>query len=113
MILVSFLAVLPAMAGLAVEALWNGIVSPVCGFAAISFIQGVGLFLLGQILTGGIVMAFFLVGGGIHALGHRHGEWRNHWHGMTPDERREFIERRRREHFGFRTNVTSREDAAK
>lgn len=111
-ILLLFLIVFPACAGIVVTALWNSIIPAICGFAAITFWQGVGLFFLGQFLTGGFVLALFLVGGGIHALGHHRGEWNSHWHNMTDEQRREFIDRRRREHFGFRNRQNKSEDAA-
>lgn len=53
----------------------------------------------------------FFAGGGIHAIGHKHGEWKNHWHNMTDEQRREFIKRRRCEHFGFRNRQNKNEDA--
>lgn len=111
-ILLLFVIVFPTLAGLIVTALWNGIIPAVCGFTTITFWQGVGLFLIGQILTGGVLLAFFLIGASFHAVGHHHGEWSGHWHNMTDEQRREFIERRRREHFGFRNRKTGGEDAA-
>lgn len=107
-----FLVVFPALAGIAVMFLWNSIIPVVCGFSAITFWQGVGLFLIGQILTGGILFALFFVLAGIHAVTHHRGELRNHWHGMTDEQRHEFIERRRREHFGFRRRETDGDYAA-
>lgn len=111
-LLLLFLIVFPALAGVVVTALWNGIVTTTCGFAAITCWQGVGLFILGQILTGGFMLALFFIGGGIHALGHHHGEWGSHWHNMTDQQRREFIIRRRREHFGFPTRQNRSENTA-
>lgn len=112
-VLILLLAVFPGGAALAVRELWNVIVTTVCGFAAITFWQAVGLFLLSQILTGGFLLAIFLVGGSIHALGHHHaGELKAHWFNMTDEQRRQFIERRRREHFRFRNRTKSGEDAA-
>lgn len=111
-VLLLFIVVFPALAGMAVMALWNSIIPAVCGYSAITFTQGAGLFFLGQILSGGILLALFLVGGGIHALGHHHGEWKGHWHNMTDEQRREFINRRRREHFGFHNSQNQHEDAA-
>lgn len=111
-ILIIFLVVFPALAGLAVTALWNGIVPGVCGFASISFWQGVGLFVMGQILTGGVLFALVFIGGSFHAMRHHHGEWHAHWHNMTKEQRREFIERRRREHLGFGNSKTEAENAA-
>lgn len=107
-----FLIVFPALAGLVVMALWNCIVPAVCGFSAIGFWQGVGLFVMGQILSGGVLFSLFFVGWGVHAIGHRHNDWHSHWHNMTDEQRREFIERRRREHFGFGHRKESVENAA-
>ena len=95
------------MAGLAVMALWNSIIVAACGFAAITFIQAVGLFIFGQILSGGVILGLFMLGGGIHAITHHHGrlhEMSSHWHYMTDEQRREFIERRRA-HFGSYRNT--------
>lgn len=98
--LIAFLIFIPGLAGQAIVFLWNSIIVPACGFTAIGFFQGVGLFVLGQILTGGIVLGLFMLGGSIHALQHHHGKWKDHWHNMTDEQRREFIARRRA-HFGF------------
>lgn len=111
-IILLFLVVVPSLAGLAVTLLWNGIVTVACGFAPIGFWQGAGLFVLGQILTGGFILGLFLLGGSIHAAGRRHaGDWHAHWHNMTDEQRREFIERRR-EYFGFRKRTRTREENA-
>ncbi|MDE5788683.1 MAG: hypothetical protein K2H79_09140 [Bacteroidaceae bacterium] len=104
------LGVVPAVAGWGITALWNGILSAACGFAAIGFWQGVGLFLLGQLLSGGFLLGLFLIGGCIRAIGHPRADWRGHWHNMTDEQRREFIERRHREHFGFRSRATQAEE---
>lgn len=108
-----FLIVFPSLAGAVVMVLWNSIIPAICGFVTITFWQGVGLFVLGQILTGGFLFMLFLLGGGIHAIGHRHGEWRSHLHNMTDEQRREFINRRRREHFfGFPNRPNKDENVA-
>ena len=106
------LIAVPVLAGLGIMALWNGIVTTICGFAAISFLEGVGLFLLGQLLTCGFIIPLFLGFGSIHALRHRGEDWRNHWHRMSDEERREFIQRRR-EMFGFRNRPGNEEEASK
>lgn len=106
-----FLIVFPSLAGVAVMALWNSLIPGICGFATITFLQAVGLFFLGQFLAGGFLLALFFIGGGIHALRHRNGAWNNHWHNMTDEQRRGFINRRRREHFGFRNRQNKNEDA--
>jgi predicted Fe-S protein YdhL (DUF1289 family) len=84
----------PAAAGYAITLLWNWLMPALCGFAAISYPQGVGLFLLGQFLSAGFIIGLFLLGGFCHAAVHR-GAHRNHWHDMTDEERREFFDRRR------------------
>lgn len=110
--LLLFIAVIPSLAALAITALWNSILVTACGFAAIGFWQGAGLFLLGQILSGGFVLAPFLIGGSLHKIFHHGADWHDRWHNMTEEQRRELIERRRREHFGFRNRKTSGADAA-
>lgn len=110
-LLLLFLIVFPSLAGVAVMALWNSLIPAICGFATITFLQGVGLFFLGQLLTGGFLLALFFIAGGMHALVHRQSEWKSHWHNMTDEQRREFINRRRREHFGFRNRQNKNEDA--
>ena len=113
-IFASLLALLaiPALAGLGIMALWNGIVTTICGFSAITFFQGVGLFLLGQLLSCGFIIPLFFGFGSLHALRHNHGDWHDHWHKMSDEERREFIQRRR-EMFGFRNRPGNGEDASK
>lgn len=110
--LLTFIAVIPAIAGGAITFLWNSILTNVCGFASICFWQGVGLFFLGQIMTGGFVFALFLIGGSIHKIFHHDTDWHSHWHNMTKEQRHEFIERRYRAHFGFRNHKTPDADAA-
>lgn len=106
-------AIIPALASLAITALWNSVLTAACGFAAISFWQGIGLFLLGQILSGGFIIAIFAIGGGLHRIFHDHDhDWHSHWHNMSAQQRREFIERRRSEHFRFRNQSASTENAA-
>ena len=106
------LIAVPALAGLGVMALWNGIITTICGFSAITFFQGVGLFLLGQLLSSGFIIMLFLGFGSFHAIFHNHGDWRDHWHKMSDEERREFIQRRR-EMFGFRNRPGNGKDTSK
>lgn len=105
-----FLAI-PALAGFGITALWNNIITDVCGFAAINFLQGLGLFFLGQLLSGGFIIALFLLFGSLHGIIHSREHWRNHWHNMTDEQRRDFI-LRRREHFGFPKHPYSEDNAA-
>lgn len=62
--------------------------------------------------TGGFIIGLFILLGSLHKVFHHHGDWAAHWHGMTDSERREFIERRRREHHMFHHSAIEREDAA-
>lgn len=98
-LLLLFLVVFPSLAGVVVMELWNNLIPTICGFATITFLQSVGLFFLGQLLTGGFLVMIFVLMGCLHKLTHHHGEWHDHWHKMTDEERREFI-LKRREHFG-------------
>lgn len=96
-----FFVAIPLAAGFATTLLWNNILTSACGFSAIGIWQGVGIFMLGQILSAGFVLGgFFTVGSIHHIMGHRGGKFGRHWHNMTDEERRAFIERRAK--FGFR-----------
>ena len=106
------LIAVPVLAGLGVMALWNGIVTTICGFKAITFLQGVGLFFLGQLLSSGFIIPLFLGFGSLHAIRHNHGDLHDHWHKMSDEERREFI-LRRREMFGFRNRPGNGEEFSK
>jgi hypothetical protein len=72
-----------AALGWLVMALWNWLVPPLFGLSIITFWQGLGLFVLGRLLFGG--MRFF---GGHHAA-HRH-QMHERWKHMTPEERESF-----------------------
>ena len=109
--LIAMLAI-PALAGLGILALWNGIVTAVCGFAAITFYQAVGLFLLGQLLSSGFIIALLFGFGSLHTIIRHRGDWHDHWHKISNEERREFIQRRR-EMFSFRNRPGNGDDASK
>lgn len=105
-----FLVAIPLLAGFATMTLWNNILSAACGFSIIDLWQGVGIFILGQLLSAGFILGcFFAVGSIHHFMGHPRGELRHHWHNMTEEERREFLERRAT--FGFRHNHQNNGDA--
>ena len=105
------LIAIPALAGLGIMALWNGVVTTICGFTSITFFQSVGLFLLGQLLSSGFIIPLFLGFGCLHAIRHNRGDWHDHWHKMSDEERREFIQRRR-EMFGFRNRPVNGEEVS-
>lgn len=74
--------------------LWNFLIPSIFGLTTISFWQALGLFVLARILFGG-----FKPGRG-RMWGHGgenpiHKKWRN----MTPEQRKEFVNKRRK--FGF------------
>ena len=92
---VGFLAV-AALISVVVMALWNWLMPAVFGLGTIGFWQAAGIFVLSRILFGGY-------GGGHgfrkrkrHAGGH---PVLNKWMNMTPEQRQEFV-RKRREHSG-------------
>lgn len=110
--LILFLAVIPLLAGWVTTLLWNSILTAACGFAEIGLWQGVGIFILGQILSVGFVIGSFFVFGSLHRItSHHGGEIGRHWHNMTEEERREFIERRAK--FGFHHHHQPSGDATK
>lgn len=73
-------------------ALWNAIITPVCGFLTITFWQALGLLTLGLTLSGGMIVAIAMLA---HAFNHHHAANRDElyrkWHSMTDEQRREFI----------------------
>ncbi|MFL6617024.1 MAG: hypothetical protein ACJ8MH_00395 [Povalibacter sp.] len=72
-----------AALGWLVMALWNWLLPPLFGLSSITFWQGLGLFVLGRLLFGG--MRFF---GGHHAA-HRH-HLHERWKHMSAEERESF-----------------------
>jgi len=82
-----------AVAGfsLAVMLLWNAIIPGIFGLGIINFCQALGLLVLTRILFGGFG----------HGMGRRCGGMgyknaiREKWMNMTPEERKEFVKRRK------------------
>lgn len=90
--------------------LWNLLVPGIFGLTTINFWQALGLLALSRILFGGFGRGK-MMGGGFHGKGHNpiHDKWMK----MTPEQRKEFISRRRK--FGFggpfgRDNFWERDD---
>ena len=88
-----------AGAGAVVMLLWNWLMPAIFGLISISFWQALGLFILARILFGGFGLGRK---GMMHGMMH-HGMGENpmheKWRKMTPEQRKEFIEKRRK--FGF------------
>jgi hypothetical protein len=87
--------------GAAVLLLWNVLLPPIFGVAAINFWQAVGLLALCRILFGS-----FGGFGGRHWMSHAHAHFhdnpiREKWMKMTPEERKEFIKKRHHFNHGF------------
>ena len=83
--------------GVAVMLLWNWLMPSLFGLATVNFWQSLGLLVLCRILFGSFKPWH-------HKKCRTHGEGvRNHlrekWQKMTPDERKEFVNKRK-EHFG-------------
>jgi len=97
-IIIFWIAALAAISAL-VMVLWNALMPVIFGLAVINFWQALGLFVLARILLGG----FGFGRNGFHGGKYMHGMGENplheKWKKMTPEERKEFIERRRK--FGF------------
>lgn len=78
--------------------LWNWLMPPLFGLVTISFWQAIGLFILARILFGsfGWGKGRMMMADRMHKnMGPIHEKWRK----MTPEQREEFINRRRK--FGF------------
>jgi hypothetical protein len=93
---VGFLLV-AAASGAIVMLLWNWLMPSIFGLAVINFWQAAGLLILARILLGGFGGGRHgMMGGGMHD---RNNPSHEKWMKMTPEQRREFINKRRR--FGF------------
>ncbi len=90
--------VIIAALGAVVMLLWNWLIPAIFGLGTINFLQALGLFVLARLLFGGF--GFGRRNRMSHHMGRMgdnpvHEKWKN----MTPEERKQFIEKRRR--FGF------------
>lgn len=77
--------------------LWNWLMPAIFGLITISFWQAFGLLALARILFGGFGSGKYNVKRVMHGMGENpiHKKWKE----MTPEQREEFVKRRRR--FGF------------
>ncbi len=78
--------------------LWNLLIPSIFGLGVISFWQALGLFVLARILFGGFGLGHrMMMGGGMR--GAHSNPIHEKWMKMSPEERKEFINRRKQ--FGF------------
>lgn len=110
---VGFLLLVAAFSAV-VMLLWNWLMPSIFGLVSINFWQAAGLFVLARILLGG----FGFGGGKAMMAGGMQGRSRNpihrKWMQMTPEQREEFIHRRRKHghghHFGRDRYQEERQD---
>lgn len=92
----------PAAGAAIVMLLWNALLPALCGFAAVTYWQALGLLALGLTLSGAMLL---LVAALCHSLHPAHRgrsrEMRTKWRSMTEEQRREFLGARG---FGMRTD---------
>lgn len=88
--LFAFLAVLAAITTV-VMLLWNALIPAIIGWSFISYWQAMGLIVLSRLLLGGLGRHGMGGFGGCHP---HHGPMHDKLHGMSRNERRDFIRRR-------------------
>jgi hypothetical protein len=81
----------------AVMLLWNALIPSIFGLGIISFWQALGLLVLSRLLFGG-----FGHGGGRRFGGKHRNAMREKWMSMTPDQKKEFINKRKEHMWGGR-----------
>ena len=81
--IVAIVAVALVVFGFVTMHLWNWLMPPIFGLHAITFVQALGLLVLGKILFGG----FHRHGGRGWRRG---GQWEERWAKMNPEERERF-----------------------
>ena len=96
---IAFLAiVITSVLGGITMLLWNILMPAIFGLTTINFWQALGLFVLVRILFGGFGKSKMMMHNRMNAM------WNNpvheKWMKMTPEQRKEFIEKRRKSGFG-------------
>jgi hypothetical protein len=76
--------------------LWNLLMPAILGLSTINFWQALGLFILSRILFGSFGGGRMMMGG---MFFHHGNPFRDKWMNMTAEQRKEFINKRRK--FGF------------
>ena len=94
---IGFLAIVAGFSAV-VMLLWNCLMPEIFGLVSISFLQALGLLVLGRILFGRFGSGHKILGGMMHG---RHGKnlIREKWMKLSPEQKQEFI-KKRMEHFG-------------
>ncbi|MFX0565919.1 hypothetical protein ACNF5A_002942 [Kosakonia cowanii] len=87
-------AALFVVLGLVVMSLWNALLPAILGVKSIGFWQALGILVLSRILFGGLGFR-----PGMFGMGRAHRRMHERWMAMTPEQREEFVEKRRE---GFR-----------
>ncbi len=90
---VGFLAMVAGF-GAIVMLLWNWLMPAIFGLITINFWQALGLLVLIRLLFGGFRMHKMMRGGMMHGM-HHNNQVHKKWMKMTPEERKEFVNRRR------------------
>ncbi len=85
-----------ALFGAVVMWLWNWLIPPIFGLATIGYLQALGLLILARILFGGFGGGRkMMFGGMMHGMHGHDNPIREKWMKMSPEERKEFVNKRR------------------
>ena len=100
--------ILLAIISVAVMLLWNWLMPTIFGLVTINIWQSLGLFALCRILLGGF-------GRGRQFFNHHENPIHKRWREMTPEQQKEFVEKRRRFGMGrhFCDNATNNGESAR
>lgn len=96
-----WIVIAAAISGL-VMLLWNWLVPSIFGLTAIGYWQALGLLVLARILFGGFGRGRRMMHGNMMYGMHGGNPIRDKWQKMTPEEREEFINKRRAHMHGGR-----------
>ncbi|MDR0873606.1 MAG: hypothetical protein LBN27_09130 [Prevotellaceae bacterium] len=84
-----------AAVGYGVMLLWNWLIPGIIGWTVISYWQALGLLTLSKLLFGGFIGGKHNFGMGFRHLHNHHNPMREKWQKMTPEERKDFINKMR------------------
>lgn len=108
---IGFLAI-ASVFSVVVMLLWNWLMPTIFGLITINFWQALGLLALCRILLGGFGGGHKMMRGGMHGM-HGHNHMKEKWMNMTPEQQKEFINKRRKHMHDFHSKsfFFDREDA--